>query len=183
MWEWSKTTTKKKKLLPSYNSLSRAVSSSQPDSKEYAPSPSEMQSFLMTKIRHFGLKNLELKECAYHPQTWDEMSKDAIEYQRIRKSFLKLIGYSYEQECRNIGFDDEDINLLKSKKSPENYNTHLKIPLDFGGGLSFQNLSLVKSHPCHDRIHSLIEMQIGNRFLQKHKIIYIPWFEGMFYHD
>lgn len=183
MWEWSKTAVKKKKLLPPCNSLTVTVSSSQPNSKEFIPSPSEMKDILMVKMQQLGLKNLELKECTYHPQTWDDMCKDAVEYQRIRKSFLKLIGYSYEQECRNMGFDDEDIILLKSKKSPENYNTHLKIPLDFGGSLSFQNLGLIRSHPCHDKIHSLIEMQIGNCFLKKHKIIYIPWFEGMFYHD
>ena len=142
-----------------------------------------MKNILIRKMERLNLKNLKLKECTYHPHTWEDMNKDSTEYQRIRKTFLKLIGYSYEEDCRKIGFDDEDIKLLKSKKSPENYNTHIKIPLDFGGDLSFQNLSLVKSHPCHDLIHSLIEMQIGNRFLQKHKIIYIPWFEGMFYHD
>lgn len=188
MWEWSKSLFKTRKGYRSLRDSCKDLLASPPPAPEplienTVPSPQQMQEILQQEIATFGLKNLELRECSYHPQTWAEMSKNFAEYQRIRKNFLKLIGYSHRDKCLEIGFDEEDIELLKNKRSPENYNTHIKIPFDFGGKLNFENLCLIKSHPLHDRLHRLIEMQIGCRFLQEHKIIYIPWFEGSFYHD
>ena len=189
MWEWSKTLFKSRKgyrsLRDSYTDLLPAPDS---DSKTPAPvsdipAPEQMQNILQEKIRSCGLRGIELRECAYHPQTWAEMAKNFAEYQRVRKTFLKLTAYSHADECRRLGFDDEDMELLKNKHSPENYNVHIKIPFDFGGTLDFNNLCLIKSHPVHDNLHRLIELQIGNGFLQKHKITYIPWFEGSIYHD
>lgn len=189
MWEWSKTLFKPRKsyrsLRDSYTDL---LNTPVPEPKvsqtdEDTPAPSRMQNILRDKISCCGLRNIELRECTYHPQTWAEMAKDFAEYQRVRKTFLKLMAYSRADECRSLGFDDEDMELLKHKRSPENYNVHIKIPLDFGGRLCFENLCLIKSHPIHDNLHRLIEMQIGNGFLQKYKIIYIPWFEGNVYGD
>ena len=143
----------------------------------------EYRDFLLEEIKKFDLKNIELKECSFYPQTWSDMTRNTAQYQRMRKTFLKLIGYSDQKECKEIGFDEEDIELLKNKKSPENYNTHIKIPLEFGGKLDMENLCLIKTHPLHDQIHRLIEQQISCGFLQRYNFIYIPWFSGKFYHD
>ena len=184
MWEWSKTKTNNNLLLK--NKLSENLPSSQNEKSNISSpisEPEKMLAFLQSEASKMGLKNIEFKKCSYHPQTWADMEKDFKEYQRIRKSFLKLIGYSKTAECKKIGFDSEDIELLKNKKTPENYNTHLKIPTDFGGKINFDNLSLIKSHPCHDQIHKLIDIQLGSGFLQTYKIIYIPWFEGNIYYE
>lgn len=147
------------------------------------PSPQHMKDLLFDGIGKFALHDFELKECSYHPQTWAEMYKNYVEYTRLRQNFLRLISQTKAEECRSIGFDDEDMELLQNKQSPENYNTHLKIPFDFGGELNLENICLIKTHPIHDQIHQMIEMQIGCGFLKQHKIIYIPWFAGSFYHE
>lgn len=184
MWEWSKSRLKKNKKNKSLqSSFSDLLPTTQHKDKEEVPSPEEMLNHLLTEIEKLNLKNIELKKSSFCPQTWGEMTKNTSQYQRMRKTFLKLMGYSNQEECKKIGFDDEDIELLKNKKSPENYNVHIKIPLEFGGRLDIDNLCLIKTHPLHDYIHRLIEKQISCGFLQKHKFIYIPWFNGNFYHD
>lgn len=186
MWEWSHSRQRSNKKGESLQSrFSDLLSPAPQQQKEEttAFSPKKMQQHLLSEIRKNNLKNLKLKECLFCPQTWGEMTKNTAQYQRMRKTFLKFIGYSHQKECQEIGFDDEDIELLKNKKSPENYNTHLKIPLEFGGKLDIENLCLIKTHPLHDQIHHLMELQISCGFLEKYKFIYIPWFEGFFYHD
>lgn len=142
-----------------------------------------MQQLLNQRLEEYALNNLTLKECVYDPQTWQEMSSCFTEYQKIRKIFLKLLGYSYASECTKAELTKADIKLLRQSIAPENYNTHIKIPFDFGGGLDFDNLCLIKTHPCHGIIHKLIDLQIENGFLRTYKKIYIPWFEGKIYHD
>ena len=184
MWEWSKSrekNTDQKSLKSHLGNL--LFSPETPSSAPKIPSPEQMKNYLVSEIKKENLSCLELKKCAYHPQTWDEMTNSSKQYLKIRKTFLKLIGYSAQEECKKIGFNKEDIELLKNKISPENYNTHIKIPLEFGGKLDMDNLCLIKTHPLHDQIHHLIEIQICCGFLQKYKFIYIPWFEGKIYHD
>lgn len=184
MWEWSKT---RKKNIHEGSLKNRFEDllhpSLTPSSDPEIPSPEQMEKILVSEIKKNNLPGLELKKCTYHPQTWNEMTKSSTLYLRMRKTFLKLIGYSAQEECKNIGLDEEDIELLKEKISPENYNTHIKIPLEFGGKLDMDNLCLIKTHPLHDQIHHLIDIQISCGFLQKYKFIYIPWFEGKIYHD
>jgi len=184
MWEWSKSNPK-----PTNSSLYDVYSYSNPNSKSKDEiiykdfSPQQMQEFLQNKLVQLDLKNITLKECSYHPYTWNEMLKKFENYQQIRKKFLKFLGYSNQIECLKIGLNEEDINGLKLGISPENYNTHIKIPFDFGGDLSFENMSLIKTRPHHYKIHYLIEFQIGSCFLQQQKIIYIPYFDGHIYHE
>ncbi len=185
MWEWSKS---RKKNIPERSLKNRFGDLLSPPptaagSDLEIPSPERMKEIILAEIRRENLLNIELKKCTYHPQTWNEMTKSSTQYLRMRKTFLKLIGYSAQEDCRKIGFDEEDIELLKEKISPENYNTHIKIPLEFGGKLDMNNLCLIKTHPLHDQIHHLIDIQISCGFLQKYKFIYIPWFEGKIYHD
>ena len=152
MWEWSKSNTTYKKT--SNNKLSSEIaehhSLKENDSKQ-------MYDFLEQQIVSLGLQNIKLITCKYHPQTWAQLLKNTNNYQRMRKNFLKFLGYSQSELCHQCGLSDEDINLLKKSISPENYNTHIKIPFDFGGELNFDNLCLIKTHPTHDKLHSLIQ--------------------------
>lgn len=185
MWEWSKTERRKKQTKSLQSSFDKILSSDQDcvlEPEEDVPSPDKMKEILLSEIEQNKLHGFTLKECKYHPQTWGDMSKNSTQYNRMRKTFLKLIGYSNQEELRQLGFDEEDIELLKNKKSPENYNVHIKIPLDFGGSLDMDNLCFIKSHPLHDQVHHLLEKQICCGFLQKYKFIYIPCFEGNIYH-
>ena len=196
MLEWSKPTPKSDIDTP-HNSLREhsadIISQKTPSAPsasltsiiypDETPSPQQMKNLLSDCINNFALHNIELKECSYQPQTWAEMYKNYIEYTRLRQNFLRFISLTKSDECKLIGFDDEDMELLKNKQSPENYNTHLKIPFDFGGKLNLDNICLIKTNPLHDQIHQMIEMQIGCGFLKQHKIIYIPWFDGSLYHE
>ncbi len=185
MWEWSKTNPNQKKssLYKVYNNLHSKTQDTKKTISNEILSPQQMQDFLQKKITELKLKNIKLKECTYHPYTWSDMLKYFDKYQQIRKKFIKFLGYSCQKECLDIGLTPEDIELLKEGISPENYNTHIKIPFDFGGTLEFENLCLIKTQPCHYKIHYLIEHQIGSCFLQQNKIIYIPWFEGNIYDE
>lgn len=205
MWEWSnqiiKTKEAEKKatsLLSAYDDL---ITSCQPiygnktkqtklkatneKSKEKISTlnSEDMEKLVKQKLEEFQLHNINVVECSYQPQSWTEMSKSFAEYQRLRINFFKLIAYSNAKECTDAGLTKNDLSLLKQGIAPENFNTHIKIPFDFGGESSMNNMALVKTHPTHTQIHRIIDMQIDNNFLRIHKKIFIPYFEGKIYHD
>lgn len=205
MWEWSNQIIKPKEtekkatsLLSAYDDL---ITSTQPiygdKAKQTKPktatekpkekistlNPEEMRNLVEKKIIEFQLKNIHIRECPYEPQSWLEMNKSFADYQRARIIFFKLIAYSHVKECIDAGLKKEDLSLLKQGIAPENLNTHIKIPFDFGGKSNMNNISLVKTHPTHTQIHRIIDMQIDNDFLRIHKKIFIPYFEGMIYYD
>lgn len=190
MWEWSNRT--KNSKYGENASLIRAYDDITPqdlpthfskENEQNIPSVSEMQEIVLSLLAHYNLKQMYLLKKDYTPQTWKEMSSIFTEYQRARKAFLKLIAYSNIKECIKLGLDDEDISQLKIGITPENYNTHLKLPFDFGGNLNFNNFSLIKTHHTHSDIHRIMDYQIGCGFLLKYKKIFIPYFDGKFYYD
>ncbi len=182
MWDWSKNN-----LKPDVSSLYQKYADNNSFSLEKKNknilSPSDIQNILNQELTKLNLHNIQLRQCNYIPHNWKEMIKYFNTYQNIRKKFLKLLGYTYKEKCLDYGFSDKDIENLKNGICPENHNTHIKIPFDFGGNINFDNLCLIKTHPLHAQIHSLIEFQIGLGFLQQHKIIYIPWIEGYLYDE
>ena len=105
------------------------------------------------------------------------------EFQRTRVIFLKRLAYAEQENCRAVGLDDEDIALLKKGLTPENVNTHLQIPFDFGGTAELSNLCLLRTHPVHENIHKIIDLQFNNNFLKLQKRLLIPWYGGKIYHD
>lgn len=197
MWEWTNHILKPRRrivsrsLLSTYNDL-LSQSASFPkinesftvseDNNGTTPSDTDMQNILLSRIRNSGL-NLQLRIHAFCPQTWPEMDNIFAKYVRRRAVFLKFLGYTRSRECRKAGISREDIRILRQGLAPENFNTHIKIPFDFGGGLDFENFSLIPIRPVHNLIHRLIEIQIENGFLRTRKKIFIPWFEGKIYHD
>lgn len=136
------------------------------------------------KLLHiYKLDKMQILTQAYAPKTWEEMHLIFAEYQRKRAAFLKMISYGDKDELERMGLSFQDIELLKRGIAPENYNTHLKIPFDFGGNTDFENFSLIRTHHTHSNIHRIIDYQIANGFLLKEKFIYLPYFEGRFYYD
>ena len=197
MWEWSlhnqKTPELPTSLLAAYDdlvsthNLSREIPADANVPATIPPLPplddiEEMYLAVSKEINRFNLGGMRLELHDYEPQTWQEMNKSFDEYQRLRKIFLRLLAYSHTDECFAAGLSDDDISLLRSGTVPENYNTHLKIPFDFGGDMEFSNFSLIRTHPHHNSIHRIIDMQIENTFLLKHRKIFIPYFEGKIYH-
>lgn len=202
MWEWSNQILNKNKkakpsktsLLSAYNDLlsspdyklQKAVKSvpmiSDSETETETLSLDEMQKLLETRLQELNLSGMHLELRPYDPQTWQEMISTFNEYERARKIFLKLLAYTCEAECFESGLNKEDIFLLKNSTAPENYNTHLKIPFDFGGNIDFSNFCLIRTNPDHDNIHRIFDMQIENDFLKVHKQIFIPTFKGKIYH-
>ncbi len=201
MWEWSNRILNKKRpkaaktLQEAYNDLllpnslppSEMVKNQDIAAEDSAslapPGPEEMLRILEKRLTEFNLKNFTLREASYEPQNWQEMDSGYIEYRRIREVFLKLLGYSHINDCQIAGLTKADIKLLRRSIAPENFDVHMKIPFDFGGTLDFNNLCLIQTHPRHDLVHRLIDMQIENNYLRTYKKIYLPWFDGRIYHD
>lgn len=184
MWEWSNEKTKhpekdKSSLHDAYATyLPQEPSIKHIDSAK-APSLSDMENTLKKKIKELGLKEIELRLLDFAPLSWEKNSRFFDEHIRARKALLKIIGYSHADLCQKAGFSADDISFLKQSLSPENFNVHVKIPFDFGGSPSLENMCLIKTHPIHDQIHSLLEYQLEKDFLKHHKKLYIPYFNGV----
>lgn len=146
-------------------------------------SAEQLKQDILKLLHIYKLEKMQLQPQQYAPKTWEEMHFIFNEYQRKRSAFLKMVGYGDKEELIAIGLSTQDIELLKKGIAPENYNTHLKIPFDFGGNCDFENFSLIRTHHIHSNIHRIIDYQIANGFLRKEKFIYLPYFEGRFYYD
>lgn len=130
----------------------------------------------------YDLPGMELHEVVFVSQSsrWKAEMRKA--FKRARRDFLKFVGYHHVTECESIGLDAYAIKRLKLGRSPENYNVHMKIPLDYGGTNDFSNLCLIQTHPYHEELHKFIDMQIAlqppNR---RSKKLFIPVPTGKVY--
>lgn len=196
MWDWSNQPLQKKashsaSLASVYDDINLEQHPHTPLPTSYHPQQplDNIRSFEQIEpqveylLKKYNLENMQLIAREYTPQTWEEMYNIFADYQRARTAFLKLIAYANLKDLILLGLNEEDISLLKNGITPENYNTHLKIPFDFGGDLSFNNFGFVRTHHAHSNIHRILDMQIAGGFLLKYKKIYIPYFEGKFYYD
>lgn len=182
MWQWSRKLFKKHKDVIETDFITDDKNTpviSKPENND----TEELKQILEDKIKEYGLKNITLVECPYEAQTWPEMDNSFTEYQKNRVAFLKLLAYEHKNECMKLGLTPDDINMMKHGLAPENYNTHIKIPFDFGGSNELKNLALIKSHPTHDLFHSIIDFQIEHGYLKKNQKILVPYFEERIYHD
>ena len=172
MWEWSKpkqnncfasAAEKDSSLLSAYDDL--LAEGTQPSAhpfrsaaeqrpREEAPGIQEMYGLVERRLHEYKLDEFEIVERPYSPQSWTDMNR------------------LYE-----------DIALLKKGLTPENVNTHLQIPFDFGGTAELSNLCLLRTHPVHENIHKIIDLQFNNNFLKLQKRLLIPWYGGKIYHD
>lgn len=193
MWDWSNQPIQKK--TPDTGSLTNAyeeISLKRPQQIPafYRPntdienySIDEMRDYIQALLAKYGLNNMHLILKDYTSQSWKEMYSIFNNYQRARTAFLKLISYSEVKNLIKLGLSENEISRLKEGITPENFNTHIKIPFDFGGSLDFSNFSFIRTHHTHSNIHRILDMQIAKGFFLKHQKIFVPFFEGKFYYD
>ena len=193
MWDWSNQPIQKK--TPDTGSLTNAyeeISLKRPQQIPafYRPntdienySIDEMRDYIQALLAKYGLNNMHLILKDYTSQSWKEMYNIFNNYQRARTAFLKLISYSEVKNLIKLGLSENEISRLKEGITPENFNTHIKIPFDFGGSLDFSNFSFIRTHHSHSNIHRILDMQIAKGFFLKHQKIFVPFFEGKFYYD
>lgn len=202
MWEWSNQKSHNGLALPADGKDTSLLSAYddilntgiQPSARPFRDAPSlvgrdetmsvlDMRNLVERKLNEYKLNNFDIIERPYDPQSWQEMNRLYAEFQHNRVMFLKLLAYSSMEDCRRIGLDNEDIRLLKMGLTPENFNTHLQVPFDFGGLTDFSNLCFMRTHPVHENLHKIFDIQLTNHFLKLQKMLFIPWYGGKVYHD
>jgi F0F1-type ATP synthase membrane subunit b/b' len=69
----------------------------------------------------------------------------------VRKDFAKSLASESKKlkTLRNAGLNDADILRLSNGLIPTGWQVHHKLPLEFGGNNSFDNLVLIKNDPHH----------------------------------
>lgn len=167
---------------PTSSEPGEPTSSEPAETEKTAISPEAMETELRQLLEVLQLHDIELTLQPATPKTWDEMNFCYSEYSRVRTEFLKLLGQHCSDECLDAGLKPAEIEGLVQGLVPENFNTHLKIPFDFGGMANVNNLALVQTHPTHGNLHKIIDIQIENHFLKTHRQIFIPYFKGRIYH-
>ncbi len=146
-----------------------------------SPSIDNMKTELLPLLEVLGLTNIQLK---LYPLILQDTETINIQYKQFRHNiptFLRLIGENCQEECRNSGMNDKSIALLCQGQCPENYTPHLKVPLNFGGMTNLSNFSLVKTHPTHDNLHQIIDIQLENNFTFERGQIWLPLFPEKIY--
>lgn len=134
------------------------------------------------QMSQMDLPNMELLEVNYimlEPQWRLELRKA---FKRARRDFLKYVGYHHINELLAAGLDEEAIKKVKKGKAPENFNIHIRVPLDYGGTNDFSNLVLIQTHPFHTAIHKFIDMQtLSQSQGSKPRRLFIPAPKGKVY--
>lgn len=129
-----------------------------------------------------NLKGLSFRQYAYTARSFADIFRDYALFLKTKRLFLKFMACKHLEECRNLNLSDIEIGQMRSGNIPENINIHLKIPFDFGGSCTFENMALVRTHPHHLYLHRLVEYQFEKGLLKKEKKLFIPCFEGYVYH-
>ena len=134
------------------------------------------------QLDNFNLPGMELQEATLVLQSprWKGDMKKA--FKRARRDFLKFVGYHHKEECMEAGIDEEGLKLLKKGRSPENFNVHMKIPLDYLGTNDFSNLCLMQTYPFHIELHKFLDLQIAKQAkMGKPRRLLIPVPNGKVY--
>lgn len=185
MWEWSNRTLERPKQAPAKSlvaSYSDIYTARKPQKTPHQSETEETLEKLSEFLKKNQLGNISLIETPYKPQTLWELHEIYRQYQTARKIFIRRLGHNLKKLCPDSGLKENDILLLQQGLLPENYNTHLKIPFDFGGKVDMENFSLIKTHPTHILLHQIIDYQVERGTLLTKKKIFLPFFEGMVYH-
>jgi len=134
------------------------------------------------QLRQAGLPGMALAEVSYSPLDKDWHLDMIKGFKRIRRDFFKYVAYHNLDDLVTAGVSDEGIKMLKTGRAPENFDIHIKIPLEYGGNNEFSNLCLIQTRPFHEGIHKFVDMQTSN--LREGEIlrsIFIPIPKGKVY--
>ena len=145
------------------------------------PTVDEMRAQLEPLLEVLGLSNISLELYPLVSRNVEMINCGFEQFKRNIPLFLRLVGENCQDECRKSGMNDKAIAYLCQGICPENYTPHLKVPLDFGGMASLSNFSLVKTHPTHDNLHQIIDVQLENNFILGNEKIWLPVFQGKIY--
>ena len=144
--------------------------------------PHEMKSELMPMLEVLGLQNVDLQLCSFVLLDNDLLRANYEKYRNNIPVFLRLIGENCQEECQKAGMSEKMIARMGQGLCPENYTPHLKLPIEFGGMANLSNFSLVKTHPIHDNLHQIFDVQLENGFAFMQRKIFVPVFEGNIYY-
>jgi hypothetical protein len=155
------------------------VGSQQP---AYAVDDEQEERMWEWQFQQFDLPGMELQVVTFAAQTARWKSEMRKAFKRARRDFLKFVGYHLADSCTAAGIPDIGIKQLKRGRAPENFNVHMKIPLDYSGTNDFSNLCLLQTHPYHEDLHKFLDMQIARQPAgQRSRKLYIPIPEGKIY--
>ena len=145
------------------------------------PTIDEMKNQLLPLLDVLGLKNIQLELYPWVLRNSELMKESYAQFRRNILHFLSLLGKNCQDECYKVGMSDKAIARLCQGICPENYTPHLKVPLNFGGMANLSNFSLVKTHPVHDNLHQIIDVQLENHFVFGQRQIWLTMFHGKIY--
>ena len=154
---------------------------SKTDNEPDFPTIDEMRAQLEPLLEVLGLSNICLE---LYPLVLRDAEIIRLGFEQYKKNiplFLRLIGENCQDECRRAGMNDKAIARLCQGICPENYTPHLRVPLNFGGMANLSNFSLVKTHPTHDNLHQIIDLQLENNFILGNGQVWLPMFQGKVY--
>jgi len=145
------------------------------------PTIDEMRAQLEPLLEVLGLANISLELYPLVIRDEEMISSGLAQFKQNVPLFLRLIGENCQDECRKSGMNDKAIARLCQGICPENYTPHLIVPFNFGGMANLSNFSLVKTHPVHDNLHQIIDVQLENNFVLGNGQIWLPMFQGKIY--
>lgn len=182
MEEWSS----KQKLSASHKSLADIYQDLLPkQTRRYSPSSSQeadILSYLKQYVVSLKLNGLSFRQYTYTVRNFTDTSKDYALFLKTKHLFVKFMACRHPEECRKLNLSDAEIEQMHSGAIPENISIHLKVPFDFGGQCSFENMALIRTHPHHLYLHRLIEYQFEQGLLKEEKKLFVPYFEGYAYY-
>lgn len=126
-------------------------------------------------FQQMNFPGMDLVEATAYPlSSWERIAKKK-QYSRIKRDFIRYVAYNSLNDLRNAGLDEESIFYFKKGILPENFNIHIKIPVDYTGEIDFSNLVLMQTLPYHEDIHKFIDMQMAGMPLNiRPRKLYIP---------
>ena len=135
-----------------------------------------------TQFEQMNLFGMTLKEFNFVFLDPDSRNELRSAFKRARRDFLKFIAYYHAEELKAGGVSDAGIKRMKRGRSPENYNVHIKVPVDYSGSNDFSNLVLMPTHPYHNELHKFLDMQVAQHPINSRlKRLYIPVPAGKIY--
>lgn len=149
--------------------------------KSQFPTIEEMRCQLEPLLEVLGLTNIRLELYPFVLREEEMISSGLEQFKQNIPLFLRLVGENCQDECQKAGMNDKAIARLCQGICPENYTPHLIVPFNFGGMANLSNFSLVKTHPVHDNLHQIIDIQLENNFVLGNGQIWLPMFQGKIY--
>ena len=92
-----------------------------------------------------GISRIKIDYVKRNPEEVKELRHEFVRSKR--EEFLKDLGANHEEELKQKGFSEDEINMIKVGELPPGYQVHHKEPLDDSGTNDVSNLVLIAEHP------------------------------------